>query len=583
MKRKQAIQLGTAIASVLMVVAMAVVLVFSLAGTSIFHLNMTTNALNRLNALNLADSAISQCIERIVADVYYGESQDKTIEIQGNTSDSKNAGYVTFSPVDASRFGIPLSKNNYRNDASTQGWNNRIVPMNSIHIIGTGVSNGVTRHVEAIVHVPPFPYSIAANGKFSSSGKLLVASALKPQDVTGGPIDPGKLLPGNLVANSTDPKAVKISGEGTITGDLKTAGDIELNKDSNSKIEVLGEISRYCTPVKIPRFDISKYDPEQNADYKCGLQTLPSYLSNPSLEGFCRVNGNLDVSGDLNLNGALIYVDGNINISGGLKGKGALVCSGKTNVAKGSSLASDNLVALLSKGDVKLGGSGNMDSSSFQGIIYTEGNFKADQITLCGAFISGGTGTSADVSSNTTMEVSNAKLINVSDYAAVNTYIEPSVTIDLCGNTTDFDGKPIKAMSIDNLKHQPYNDPADITAKMILTKKHDGNRVYYRTTSWGGGDSMLVRDYPDLASIARQLDTYIRASSKYKGMPCNNENDHGYGIEPGTDFAANMQNSIDSVDNKTKVKNGQWVNFRIDPNEFLSNEDKMKIILWREI
>jgi hypothetical protein len=99
------------------------------------------------------------------------------------------------------------------------------------------------------------------------------------------------------------------------------------------------------------------------------------------------VEGDLAVLGTLTLNSAILYVEGDLVVTGGVQGVGAIVSEGKVAISGLTSLASNQVTAILAADDVTLNGVG-IASSVFRGMIYTEGSFTADTLTIIGNFVS---------------------------------------------------------------------------------------------------------------------------------------------------------------------------------------------------
>lgn len=413
---------GAAMAMLLVVIAIAAILAFTLAGGSIFHLTVATKEANGADARNLAESAIAQCISNVMADTSgaYGKSNE-TIVVIKNQDPSATAGVitsfladvpaavVTFDKTAANSNSLPFSFNNLDStNASSDGWNGK-VPGSSMQIIAAGKSSGTTKYLEAILQIPPFPYCIATSGKFISSGDLLVASVgtdSTQSDLTGT-IDKTKApLPGHVLSNNSADDSVTLNGKGKITGDVQTVGDVKMGPSST--VEILGEVRSKYDPIDMPAIEITKYDPKD----KTGVKNLATLLDKPTLQGFNRVDGTLNVTGNMALDGALLYVTGSLNVGGGVSGKGALVVLGSTTIGGGVSLASDNLVTLLCNGSITITGSGASSSSSFQGLVYGKGNFTARDISVCGYFINSG-GTNSQIS------LSNVTFVHVPEYSSI--------------------------------------------------------------------------------------------------------------------------------------------------------------------
>lgn len=539
---------GAAMATVLMVMTLASILAFTLAATGLFHLNVCTRADNALQARNYAESGISRCLERVIADIYYGDVRNETIEIKDG---ARIVGELSFDPVQARRREMPFSTNNITNSASIYGCDNRLVPANSIHLVGKGSCNGVTRKMEAIAHVPSFPYCIATSGKLKTEGSLIVGSVASFDDIKSGD-DDNWLLPGNIVSNSRALDAVLLNGKGVISGDLRTSGDVKIEKGSS--INVKGEIRSHARAVAILPMDIQSYDPVSQD----GVRHLPGFLHNPRLEGYCRVKNSLTVSGDVELNGSLLFVGGDLTVTGGIRGKGAVVVIGKTKMEKGAELTTDNLVALIAKGDAELGGSGASAHSAFQGIIYTEGNFIARNISVYGAFINNGTESS-------TVTFSDARMVNVSSYSRV-----------------DVDGPPTETVSF-----HYADEPSLPSFRYTVTKR--GNDITYTLVDPNDNSKKVFTSRSEMIRYLMDWWTYCEDHGLYGSRYQHSDNSWDYDQVPPYDPGMDPQSVFNRIDASLTAKldheklDKPVKIFSLNTNEFVGIKDRMRIVLWKEL
>ncbi|MDQ7826032.1 MAG: hypothetical protein RDV48_24730 [Candidatus Eremiobacteraeota bacterium] len=584
---------GAALASLLMVVFIAVILIFSLAGTGIFHLNMSTHIENTQRARNLAESAMAQAIEKIIADQTFGlasYSGNKTIDIPG--SQPRTSGMLTFDRNVAAQRGIPWSTNNLDGDVAVNGFKNCMVPPYSTHIAGIGTCRGSTCRVEAIIHVPPFPYSIASSGKFHSDGTLLVASVESYGDLPGqlSPTpDLSKLLAGNLVANGGGTDAVYLRGEARITGNLRTAGDLMMKSSTPGAISILGETICHADPMTITPLDITSYDPLK----RCPAGYIPvngGYLdgrndSDP-LKGFCRAGSDLTVGGNLRLGGCLLYVDGDLTITGRVDGSGALVSTGSTTIMKGSDLSTDNQVALLSGSDVALGTSNALDYSSFQGLIYNKGNFTADRVNLCGTFVSAGQGSSvASAGSGQSaefqgMKLNNSRVIQVPGY-------EDLDAVAVVGTAPTFTVMDIIGAITSQMPPNPDDDPgqADIEFKKaqfhecsVIPVTHDYKGK--QTTGYFVQIEVTDGSRPDSAFFCKSqqeleqkfLVEYCRIPAKFTAQ----------GLEIAKRFLDDYLNHRNPPPGRPDPPPPVVSLVEINLSQFISIKDRMKVLLWRD-
>lgn len=372
MGRRQGLGLGSTLAFL----GIVATLTFAVAGASMQNLVLSQRMEEGRQALELAESVVSLGIERVMADRTFAG----TLEVARQDGVAR----LTFAPDEAARRGLPLSTNNLDGESASAGHEGRSVPAESVHLVGVAQWRGTRRQVEAIVHVPRFPYVLAMSGRIESTGGLLVAGV--PLGAGVGPLDRSALLPGHVASNGSGENALVLGADTEITGDVRAAGEVKT--DPNGGTRIRGQVRSYADPVRIPDLDVTAYDPV--AQGKAGVQTLASsYLDAPILQGFAKRTGDLVITDGARLEGAVLYVDGNLRIEGRLEGTGALFVTGTTTLIGGTGLSSDNLVALLSRGDLTLRGDGR-DASRFQGLVYTEGNLQADRLSVFGTLIGNG-------------------------------------------------------------------------------------------------------------------------------------------------------------------------------------------------
>jgi cytoskeletal protein CcmA (bactofilin family) len=282
-------------------------------------------------------------------------------------------GQLTFD-----RFGdVPFSTNALASDVALEGWNGVWVPKRSVHLVGVGQVGSMRVVHEAILSLDQFPFAVASAGKVKGSA-LDVYSVSSLEALAGGVTEDEK-QPGNVVSNDGSSTAVELGAETEVTGDVRTAGRVSLSPGA----AVLGEVKEGQTAQNLPILDLSVYDPA------AGQQSFVPYA--PTMteikDGKARATGPLIV-GDLHLDSGLLYVEGDLTITGKVTGNGAIVCTGGVTVTGQMNLESD-LVALVAGGDVLIDGRGlDAGGTRMQGLVYTNGSFKAEDSTVVGAIVS---------------------------------------------------------------------------------------------------------------------------------------------------------------------------------------------------
>lgn len=390
MKRTQAFSLGNTI----IVIAVASTLAFTIAAASLNHLNYSNRVSNGIQAQNIAESTMALVTEKLLNDTDekmrdLGEKHEAAATFTYNLNGGQ--GFITFNPDQAKLWKMPFSTNNLSGDNPVAGDDpTKPIPRASAQLIARGTVGGVTRQVECILYIPPFPYAVATAGPFHSDGNLIIGAldeALKEGQIPR----PEEILKANLASNSRDPKALILGKKSRVSGDVRSAGGVE----TAETVFIGGRIRPGEDPIQIPSEQVRKYDPDKvfypnpspgHYAPRPGLQTVPSSSTSPKISGFAKCRGNLNVTGGLELNGGVLYVQGNAVIEGGIRGKGALFVENNLTLTGSTKMETDNHVAVLSGGDVSITGSGK-ESSLFQGMLYNEGEFKAQHITVMGVLI----------------------------------------------------------------------------------------------------------------------------------------------------------------------------------------------------
>lgn len=377
LSRPKAVSLGVT----LLVVLMLATLGLALARMSISHLHLNQRSSRELEATNLARSVVARAIQEIFDDRTFGstrsETSDLRIELSGDRPGS--FGHLTFRAEEASLWGGHHSTNNLEGAVSIEG-GGRNVPAYAIHLVGYGESGGVQRKVETVLRFTLFPQAIASSGPVLSTGPLLVATLPDPDLVLET-----DLLPADLLSNGSGDNSVTLAADSRVTGDVQSVGKIVLDEN----VEVWGEVRDEATAEDIPTLDTSDFNPAT-----LGITAEPlnqSQLTQPTetFQGAVQAQGDLTISGNVVLDGALLYVPGNITIGGHLSGKGILCAQGDIQVGAGADFQSGQRMALVSGGQVRLQGTGAA-SNFLQGVVYSRRGVLANQITVIGALVNDG-------------------------------------------------------------------------------------------------------------------------------------------------------------------------------------------------
>lgn len=383
---------GASLLGVMALSMVVVTLLLVLSSASVARLTMAARSRGEAQARYAAESALARAAAAFLEDRPRSDGATPA-DLVLEDPETGSSARLTYRP-DA---GLPYSVNNWDKDTSRTGWGGFTVPGRSLHLVAVGRSRGVERVLQTVLHIPPFPYVIASSGVVRSDGGLRVTGVADARDVTlkDGVLTlaPEKETSGHVASNGTGDPALLLGPDTEVTGDVRSAGKISLDPAAL----VRGEVRPEVDPIGIPGLDLRSYDPATRP----GLQTLTeptypngTYTDRLTLEGFVRRAGDLEVtSKGLLLKGAVLFVDGNLKVSGPVEGRGALIVTGRCQLIGGATLSTDNEAALLVGGDVEIRGAGRQ--STFAGLVYTEGNFTAEDITLVGAFVANHAGGSA--------------------------------------------------------------------------------------------------------------------------------------------------------------------------------------------
>jgi hypothetical protein len=472
---------GAALGSVLLCLAVAVALLYVAVSGSLSHLMVVKNASQREHAKNLAESAISRAVEQLVeSDYTWGANGTDRIEV--TFEGLKDAdGLVSFNKSELPKH---YSTTNLQNDQTVVGAGGTAVPANSVHIVSRGRVGGVERWIECIYHKPPYPDGLVASGPIEASG-LVLSGVRKGEDYQGG--DPQSIPPedrvlANLFSNAAhgpSPGLPSISlGPGChINGTVGTAGQIKVEPMTVIK----GELLPFSQARPLPSLSIAD---------RISVLT-PNSVDVASLGGdlqlnkswFNHANGGLHVGGNLHLNGSALTVNGPLVVDGAVKGLGVILVDGSVDIRNGgSSIQSTDQVAIGATGDVTLQASGP-EGNYFQGLVYTEGNLTARDITVVGTVVVHGKN-----GSKGSATLDNVRLVRTP--ASVNVRLQSMKGVD--------HGSRSGALSF-TVTPAPDGETYLCSARLVMTKESDITAADNdRPIVWESyGDQMFYKEWQD--------------------------------------------------------------------------------------
>lgn len=337
-----------------------------------------------MSALNAARSAVSTAISRILQEPTFGDRGQRAdqIRIQG----AESFGLVIFDRQEAGLAEVPSSTNNLRGTEDVQGSEGVLVPAATVHLYGVGRCGSVERRVEAVLHLPPFPWAIASGGQVQTRNGVLVGAL--PPGVWPPPSDESQLLPADVLANGEQQDAIVLASGTSVLGDVETPGQVVTMRGARVK----GEIRPGSTPAQLPTLQPERYDPEA-----VDGQFFTVTGQEESLTGSARGKGEVVFPRPLTLNSANLYVEGSLSLPRGVRGGGTLVVTGDISIGGAADVQSLGELAVVSGGKVRLTGQGP-ERASLRGLFYAEEGLEAAEITLVGSLLTGraSTGISLD-------------------------------------------------------------------------------------------------------------------------------------------------------------------------------------------
>ncbi|MHB2015588.1 MAG: hypothetical protein ACYCW6_01440 [Candidatus Xenobia bacterium] len=371
------------------------VLTFTVATAASFLLNTAQTSRSSEGALFLAEGALAQAMAGLHDGLKptatpFGRNNE-VVRFAPFPDDPESSGEVSFVQVPAPAEGY--STNN-QDGQQNVGWNLTPVPAGMAHLLARGVCGTSTRTVEAMVKIPQYAYVLSCAGAIVSQGPLKVRAEQSMQSLFDNTNKgtPDTTLGANVGSNTS----LQAGADSLITGDV-------VCPDPNPPGVVLGANSNVngvvrAGVVSLPVLNVTDY--RNNAP---GVPSIPAPTGNlTELASNTYVSGATTIPGDLKLDACTLYVDGDLHVTGGIYGAGAVFVHGNVLIDTGVDLNAQNLVALLSSGDVRIQNTTTATRKYFQGLVYTQGAFYAGNITIAGAFVSApGPGSTGSASSLT--------------------------------------------------------------------------------------------------------------------------------------------------------------------------------------
>jgi hypothetical protein len=258
-----------------------------------------------------------------------------------------------------------------------------------------------------------------------------------------------------------------------------------------------------------------------------------------------------------------------------VKGTGLIAATGKITVKDGAALDPGNKAVLLAGKGASLTGKGRA-SSTFQGVVYSEGPFEADGMSVLGAFVAG-PGGSLNLKESAAIQVGpyteldfKVRLTTVGKNGTIGLGSDPMVMLE---TSFDEDGVPFGQVRVTpgswyQIKHQVPPDER--------TKSFEPNSAAYFAFI-----ESVIQEYLDYYA-----QPWVQGPN---GIGTNLIRSFLQGSPPPYMVRA----TVPAVIPETHGPDG-WVQssaasgnlehkIRFHLNEFLNLEDRLKVVLWREL
>ncbi|MFN8605966.1 MAG: hypothetical protein U0931_00430 [Vulcanimicrobiota bacterium] len=374
---------GTAILSAAFLSVAAVGLLFVLSGSMMLQNGLLAQPNSADGAQRLAESAIQVALARLKQDPNLNPASLPEVRVE-LPSYPEGYGVLGFDPKKTAEWQLPASVNNLLGAKAVPGWGDTVVAPATANLVSLGRYRGFEYRAEAVLYVPNFPYVVSSSVPVKSLGGLNVFGISGLEALARGFAEIPQPLrrPGHVLTNAQDHQglpAMQLLGDSHIDGDVQSHGDIEIRDQAT----VTGEKRSFANSSTLPAIDVRNLDTASRP----GVNRLTTTsLDSPAFSGFNRAQKSLTVTGGLNLDNGILFVDGDLKVSGGIKGKGAVIATGNIEVSGGGVLVGDSQSAILAHGSVSLQGTASQ-RAEYRGLLYAEGNLNCKYANIAGPIV----------------------------------------------------------------------------------------------------------------------------------------------------------------------------------------------------
>ena len=370
---------GSALNIVVISLSLLVLLLFLGISSGLQQAHLAHQLSARGRARDAAESMLQLAMAQLGQDSAYGENHAAGAWLRCDAGVLGNdcEGLVSFDAAVAAGGHIPVSTNNLKNDSSVPG-DGRSVPARGAHLVALGRCGSERLQVETVYIQPPFPSGCAAKGPVSLRAVRLWG--LPPDQLPPNPLLPDPQVPAHVFSNSASPSALQLGPACEVFGDAAAAGQVQVDPAA----VVRGEVRSGAGPQEVPHFDLAG----MYGSVSRYVGQVP-YVEGRPVETYCVVASDLAIAGDLELRGGVLAVDGDVQVAGRLSGQGFVLATGNVTARAGATLSGEQKLALLAGGDLTLEGQSG-GSYFFNGLVYSQGNVRAHDLTILGSLIADG-------------------------------------------------------------------------------------------------------------------------------------------------------------------------------------------------
>lgn len=376
--------LGSSLGVVLVTLTLGSILMFVSMSAGLQQMELSNHLQLRARARDSAESLIHLAIAKLSKDPGFGSSHEPGSVLRCTAPDLGDgcSAVLSFEPATAAAHHIPASTNNLASQATALADGGRTIPGNSCHLVALGQCYSEKIQIETVFIQPPFPTGCACGGPVKLDSVRLwgipPSAVMQTNASTSGAfLQSVPVIPAHVYSNSLAPDGLTIGPNSSIRGNAACCGGIV--QDPSAVVD--GEVLPNSRTNTVPHFDVQgMYN--NIAQY---VGQVP-YQEGKPVQSYCVVGNGLNIAGDCNLAGGVLAVRGNVSIQGALKGQGFLIATGSITANGNSAFEGSDKIALLAGGDLVLAGQ-SQTSHTVNGILYSQGNIRAHDLTVIGSLI----------------------------------------------------------------------------------------------------------------------------------------------------------------------------------------------------